>query len=134
MITPPPEPWGIDPARGTPRETDPPRAGADQRRDPEVVLRVDPDDPCLAGHFPGQPILPGVLLLDMLTVALRPAQPATLVLEAVKFIAPVRPGQVVALRWTETAPGQASFHAEADGSRVLSGRATWIAAPADPLS
>ncbi|MGH7043584.1 MAG: hypothetical protein ACREFY_15855 [Acetobacteraceae bacterium] len=103
----------------------------------EVALRIDPDDPCLAGHFPGRPILPGVLLLDALAVALRPvlarsaaSASATLVLEAVKFTAPVRPAQVVMLRWMETMPGRAAFHAEVDGTRVLSGRAAWIAAPA----
>ncbi len=133
MTAPPSQPRGTDPVRGIRRAADPAGAGADQRRDREVVLRVDPADPCLAGHFPGQPILPGVLLLDALAVALRPVPPARLVLEAVKFTAPVRPGQVVALRWSETAPGRASFHAEADGNRVLAGRATWRAAAADPL-
>lgn len=93
---------------------------------------VAPDDPCLAGHFPGQPILPGVLLLDLLAAALRRARPRQggLVLEAVKFTAPVRPGQAVALCWADTAPGRAAFHAEADGIRVLSGRAVWTPAPA----
>ncbi len=97
----------------------------------EVVLRIDPDDPCLAGHFPGRPILPGVVLLDIFVAALRRAHPdqAALVLEAVKFTAPVRPGQRVALRWAAAAPGRAAFHAEADGVRVLSGRASWPATP-----
>ena len=100
-----------------------------------VTLLVAPDDPCLAGHFPGQPILPGVLLLDLLAAALRQAHPRApgLVLEAVKFTAPVRPGQTVALRWADTAPGRAAFHAEADGVRVLAGRAAWTpAAPGPP--
>jgi 3-hydroxymyristoyl/3-hydroxydecanoyl-(acyl carrier protein) dehydratase len=97
----------------------------------EIALHVAADDPCLPGHFPGQPILPGVLLLDALAAALCPAPPAEMVLEAVKFAAPVRPGQVVTLRWRETAPGRAAFEAEADGARVLSGRAIWHAAPAD---
>ncbi|HUZ62666.1 MAG TPA: hypothetical protein VMU82_03030 [Acetobacteraceae bacterium] len=132
MSAAPADPRGPDPARDQAWAPGPPTAGAaDARPERELVLRIAPDDPCLAGHFPGQPILPGVLLLDALAVALRPARPATLVLEAVKFIAPVRPGQVVALRWTETAPGRAVFHAEADGSRVLSGRATWSAAAPD---
>ncbi|MDE2582517.1 MAG: hypothetical protein KGL52_12860 [Rhodospirillales bacterium] len=117
----------------------------------EIRLWVDPADPCLPGHFPGRPILPGVVLLDALVAALRgplshPAPhgaaigqaPATgqasgagraLVLEAVKLTAPVLPGQWVTLRWAQTAPGRAAFQAEAAGVRVLSGRAVWTAGP-----
>ena len=35
------------------------RAGAGRRR-------IDPADPILAGHFPGQPIYPGFLMLEMM--------------------------------------------------------------------
>lgn len=112
-----------------------PPPGAAQPSGGEVLLRFDPDDPCFAGHFPGQPVLPGVLLLDTLAAALHRVHPrgTRLVLEAVKFTAPVRPGQPVALRWTETAPGRVAFEAEAEGARVLSGRASWSAEPAGTL-
>ncbi len=61
-------------------------------------FEVAADHPAFDGHFPGQPVLPGVVLLGLVMQALR-RQPAltavigdTPVIEAVKFLAPVGPG------------------------------------------
>jgi 3-hydroxyacyl-[acyl-carrier-protein] dehydratase len=101
----------------------------------EVRLCFAAEDPCFAGHFPGRPLLPGVLLLDGLLAALRRARPhiGPVALEAVKFMAPVLPDQPVTLRWRETAPGQVRFEAEAEAgaARLLSGRVSWAAAGAE---
>lgn len=59
---------------------------------------VPVDHPVFAGHFPGQPLVPGALLVSEVLEALRrvPAMAARLgphpTLAAVKFLSPVRPG------------------------------------------
>lgn len=83
---------------------------------------VPRDHPAFAGHFPGQPLLPGVVLLsEVLEMLLREA-PGLLAgparLSSVKFLAPVRPGARLELRWSAAAAGRVRFeawrHAEAD--------------------
>ncbi len=55
--------------------------------------------PCLAGHFPGRPLVPGVLLLEQVALALRAWRGERLarVVEA-KFIAPLLPGEEAELQ------------------------------------
>ncbi len=65
---------------------------------PNTSIQIAHDHPAFAGHFPGQPLLPGVLLLaQVLEAAL--ADPAlagrigeTPRLSSAKFLSPVRPG------------------------------------------
>ena len=53
-----------------------------------------PDEhPSLPGHFPGRPVVPGVVLIDH-AAALIGAQP-----RQVKFLAPVLPGQKIEVRY-----------------------------------
>ena len=55
--------------------------------------------PCLAGHFPGRPLVPGVMLLEQVVLGLRAWRGERLarVVEA-KFIAPLLPGEEAELR------------------------------------
>ena len=63
---------------------------------PKVEIAVD--HPAFDGHFPGQPVLPGVALLaEVLEAALREPALAACIgseprLAVVKFLAPVGPG------------------------------------------
>lgn len=60
-------------------------------------IRIDPDWPGFAGHFPGDPILPAAVLIDLaLRCAADEGRSATGIARA-RFTAIVRPGDV--LRW-----------------------------------
>jgi 3-hydroxyacyl-[acyl-carrier-protein] dehydratase len=69
-----------------------------------VSLSVAPDHPTFAGHFPGQPLLPGVTLLaEVLEATLSQPDLAQQLgtaprISAVKFLAPVRPGAQLTVR------------------------------------
>ena len=74
-----------------------------------TALQIAPDHPAFAGHFPGQPLLPGVLLLaHVLEAAL--AEPALASrlgtaprLASAKFLSPVRPGERIEMSFDTAA-------------------------------
>ena len=61
---------------------------------PETFV-VAHDHPCLPGHFPGRPIVPGVVLLDRVIAAIEAAHGGIgpLRLPQVKFLQPLLPGE-----------------------------------------
>jgi 3-hydroxymyristoyl/3-hydroxydecanoyl-(acyl carrier protein) dehydratase len=76
-----------------------------------VSLHIAPEHPAFAGHFPGQPLLPGVsLLAEVLEAVLNEPALAARVgpaprIGAAKFLAPVRPGAQLTLQLEATARG-----------------------------
>lgn len=70
-------------------------------------LCIDDTHPSLPGHFPGQPVVPGVVLLDRVAARIeREGAGALARLSAVKFRAPLLPGE------------QAQLHIELSGRQL----------------
>ena len=62
------------------------------------AITVSPNHPALAGHFPGMPVVPGVVLLDEALHAIGMALGTDLSacrIASVKFLSPVLPGQAI---------------------------------------
>jgi 3-hydroxyacyl-[acyl-carrier-protein] dehydratase len=92
----------------------------------ETCRVIPADHPSLAGHFPGAPIVPGVVVLDEVAAALaewRKDSQLTAI-PSVKFIAPIKPGQSFVIRFdsTNTAANQVDFCCRLDGRVVVEGR------------
>jgi 3-hydroxyacyl-[acyl-carrier-protein] dehydratase len=65
-----------------------------------VDIAFAADHPTAAGHFPGNPILPGALLLDTVVQAITGGAGAPHVtIQSAKFLRPVRPGDRLHIAW-----------------------------------
>lgn len=83
---------------------------------------VDPGHPCLPGHFPGRPLVPGVLVLDHVLAAIETTHgplPA-LRLPQVKFASPLLPGERARVELEGAAP-RWRFRVLRDTTLVASG-------------
>jgi len=66
-------------------------------------VRIDPAHPSLPGHFPGQPLVPGVVLLEAVAMALRDWRGERLArIAEAKFVAPLLPGEEAELVLSES--------------------------------
>ena len=96
----------------------------------EQALCIDAKHPALPGHFPGQPLVPGVILLEQLALALHAWRGQRLagVLEA-KFVAPLLPDQMATLRLTEADAERMRFRFEIRRDGILLARGMIEGAP-----
>jgi 3-hydroxymyristoyl/3-hydroxydecanoyl-(acyl carrier protein) dehydratase len=89
-----------------------------------VELPIDPQHPAFAGHFPGEPIVPGVVLLDETLYALFGTAAAGAQIVTVKFHHPVRPGERAVLEY-EAAADSVRFTIRVGAIAVASGTARY---------
>ncbi len=89
----------------------------------EVEICVPATHPALRGHFPGAPVVPGVLLLECLLEAAEAQLGAPLCIRGLphaKFLAPLKPEQR-ALGVLEARGTALTFRVELDGQPIASG-------------
>jgi 3-hydroxyacyl-[acyl-carrier-protein] dehydratase len=100
----------------------------------ETTLHIAPDHPAFAGHFPGAPIVPGVVLLDAAVHAvlkmLHPPAPNDqeaghtgdlCQISSAKFLSPVGPGETLTISLDTTASGSARFEISSGSRKVATG-------------
>lgn len=93
----------------------------------ETSLSFAADHPAFAGHFPGRPIVPGVLLLDAAIHAIVQARDgaagdaAACQVNLAKFLSPVAPDESLTLSWSTTGKGQVRFDIAGNGRQVATG-------------
>jgi 3-hydroxymyristoyl/3-hydroxydecanoyl-(acyl carrier protein) dehydratase len=89
---------------------------------PVVALPFADDHPVFVGHFPGHPIVPGVLLLDwaQATIEAQLGQPLQVLTEA-KFHSPATPSDSLELDF-EVGTSAIRFEIRSTARRIASGR------------
>ncbi len=82
------------------------------------------DHPVFAGHFPGAPMVPGVMLLDALIAAVaadRGEAMTRCVVDSVKFVSPALPGETLLIARETQSSGAVRFEITAGTRKIASG-------------
>lgn len=89
-----------------------------------VALPIAADHPAFAGHFPGAPVVPGVVLLDETIRAIELADGGASRcwrVASVKFLRMVGPGEALVLEQERLASGAVRFTVLSAGQAVATG-------------
>ncbi len=90
----------------------------------QTLLKIPANHPAFAGHFPGAPIVPGVVLLDEAIhaiVADTGLAATAWQISAVKFLSPLKPGEAVMIEHEQLANGSIKFEVLKDSRQVVTG-------------
>ena len=99
----------------------------------EFFWSIAVNHPAFSGHFPGHPIVPGVLLLDAALHGICQAHgedEAFCHIVACKFLSPVEPGETLRIVHRQQANDSVHFEIDGNGRVVASGK---LAAPVQKM-
>jgi 3-hydroxyacyl-[acyl-carrier-protein] dehydratase len=92
----------------------------------EACRAIMANHPSLPGHFPGAPLVPGVLILDEVLTALRDWQTdyELTSIRAVKFLQPLKPEQqfTISLCANNADPSEINFCCRIEGRVIAEGQ------------
>jgi 3-hydroxyacyl-[acyl-carrier-protein] dehydratase len=91
-----------------------------------LSLQAPLEHPCYEGHFPGRPVLPGVVLLELVGEAIGRGVPRAI--GGVKFQHALLPGEEFTVRWNPDG-ARVVFHCERAGQPVAEGVFTFDDTP-----
>ncbi|MEI2453289.1 MULTISPECIES: hypothetical protein [Lysobacter] len=86
---------------------------------------IDSDHPCLPGHFPGRPLVPGVVVLERVIAAIEAEHGPLpgLRLPQVKFVQPLLPQQSAQIELDALGAGRWRFRVMREAELIASGEA-----------
>lgn len=87
----------------------------------QTGLLIDAAHPALAGHFPGHPVVPGVVLLERVAAAFKAWRGSTVGKLDAKFMHPLLPEQQALIELREAAVGVRFSVNLADGTALARG-------------
>lgn len=98
-----------------------------------VDIEIPHDHPAAAGHFPGNPIVPGALLLSEVVraweaIIATPLQDMTVTVA--KFLSPTRPGDMISVQFERLVSGSVKFQCAVRDTTVLTGHFNYSIASA----
>ena len=92
---------------------------------PERIVTISADHPSLAGHFPGHPVVPGVVMLGEIMNAIRDMAKENIEfvgLPSAKFMSPLNPGEPLTIRLNQQGDGATEFTCTTGSRLIASGR------------
>jgi 3-hydroxyacyl-[acyl-carrier-protein] dehydratase len=96
-------------------------------------IAIAADHPAAEGHFPGNPVVPGAVLLSLVQEALTDAGLIATTgysIRNAKFLRPTRPGDRLSMAFEPVGGGEVRFECRVAGEIVLSG--SWSPSAASP--
>ena len=88
---------------------------------PERIVTIAANHPSLAGHFPGHPVVPGVVILGEIMNAIREMAKETIAfagMPSAKFLSPLNAEEPLTIRLDQQGDGATEFTCTA-GSRLI---------------
>ena len=90
----------------------------------ERIVTISADHPSLAGHFPGHPVVPGVVILGEVMNAIRETAKEKIEfvgLPSAKFMSPLNPGEPITIRLDRQGNGSTEFTCTSGSRFIASG-------------